>query len=178
MTAYEASQRVQEYIRQALPLFEPMEDDYNGAICDDTFALLMRNGAFGPANSIPQSLRGQDIQFKFKGPLQAAEDADKGGIFQSGAALLAQAAQLDQDAALIVDVKTALRDALYGIGMPAKWMRTEDQVNDMAQQQDKQRQIAQFTQNVNGMGATAEQIGKAGQALNAAAGSEAQRPAA
>ncbi|QZN96684.1 portal protein [Symbiopectobacterium purcellii] len=44
MTAYEVSQRVQEYIRQATPLFAPMEPEYNGDLCDMTFSKLMRAG--------------------------------------------------------------------------------------------------------------------------------------
>jgi hypothetical protein len=34
MTAFEVGQMVQEYIRNALPIFEPMEMEYNGAICE------------------------------------------------------------------------------------------------------------------------------------------------
>jgi hypothetical protein len=40
MTAYEVGQRIQEYIRGALPLFEPMEMEYNGALCERTFEIL------------------------------------------------------------------------------------------------------------------------------------------
>jgi hypothetical protein len=36
MTAYEVGQRVQEYIRNALPIFEPMEMEYNAALCDES----------------------------------------------------------------------------------------------------------------------------------------------
>ena len=43
MTAYEVGQRVQEYIRNALPLFEPMEANYNGSICDMSSELVLRN---------------------------------------------------------------------------------------------------------------------------------------
>jgi len=53
MTAYETGQRIQEYIRNALPLFEPMEMEYNGALCEDTFEALMRVGAFGSPQDIP-----------------------------------------------------------------------------------------------------------------------------
>ncbi len=34
MTAYEASKMWEQYIRDAIPLFEPMETDYNGALMD------------------------------------------------------------------------------------------------------------------------------------------------
>jgi len=41
MTAFETQKRVEEYIRRALPLFEPMETEYNGALCDRTFDILL-----------------------------------------------------------------------------------------------------------------------------------------
>lgn len=139
MTAYETAQRVQEYIRQALPLFEPMEDEYNAAICEETFNLMMRNGAFGAMADIPQSLRGQEIQFKFKSPLSQATGAEKGVKFQQAGQLIAEATQLNPDAGTNVDAVTALRDALEGIGMPAKWMRSTDDAQALAQQNQQAR---------------------------------------
>ncbi len=47
MTAFETSQRIQEYIRQALPLFEPMEVEYNGQLMEMIFNTLMLGNAFG-----------------------------------------------------------------------------------------------------------------------------------
>lgn len=138
MTAYETSQRVQENIRQLLPLFEPMEDSYNGGLCEDTFKLMFRNNGFGPRENIPQSIRGTETQFHFESPLQKAEDTEKGSIFQNGAALLAAAVQLDPSAADIPDIKTGLRDALYGIGWSPPWMHTTEQVA----QSEKQRAVA------------------------------------
>jgi hypothetical protein len=63
MTAYEVGQRIQEFIRGATPVFEPVEANYNGAICDTTFDLLLSWGAFGPTQDIPDSLRGAGYQF-------------------------------------------------------------------------------------------------------------------
>ena len=47
MTAYEVQKRMDEYVRGALPLFEPAEAEYNGALCDQTMKLLIRANAFG-----------------------------------------------------------------------------------------------------------------------------------
>jgi hypothetical protein len=54
MTAYEVGQRVQEYIRNALPLFEPMEDEYNAAICDETFEVMLHANGFGNPRDWPK----------------------------------------------------------------------------------------------------------------------------
>lgn len=168
MTAYEAGQRVQEYIRQALPLFEPMEDNYNGALCEETFTLMMHNNAFGPPDTIPQSLRGAEVQFHFESPLQKAEDTEKGAIFQNGAALLAAAVQVDPGAAKIVDVKTALRDALYGIGTPPDWLRTQDQVAVIEQQDAAKQQAAESMQALQQGAMAAESFGNAAKSVKEA----------
>jgi len=139
MTAYETSQRIQEYIRNALPLFEPMEVEYNGALCEMTFDALMRVGAFGPMDEFPQSLRGENVRFKFESPLHQAIERQKGQKFIEAKGLLREAAELDGSATAVVDARLALREALSGIGVPAKWMRSEDDVEAYAQQQAQQQ---------------------------------------
>lgn len=166
MTAYEVSQRIQEYIRQALPIFEPLEEEYNGALCEETFELLMRGGAFGNMRDLPQSLRSQDIQFKFKSPLAEATEKEKGQRFLESAQMLATAVQIDPGAAVNLDVQTAFRDVLTGIGVPAKWIRDERDVEQIQQQQAQAMQAQQAMQTMGQAGAVAEQVGKAGQAIN------------
>jgi hypothetical protein len=135
MTAFETGQRVQEYIRQALPLFEPLESEYNGAVCELTFDILMRAGAFGSPYELPKSLRGQDIQFQFESPLRDATERAKGQRLLEASQMLAQAASIDQSAVSLLDIKTALRDVFTGIGVPAKWTRSEAKVKEMEEQQ-------------------------------------------
>lgn len=165
MTAYEVGQRVQEYIRGAMPLFSPMESEYNGGLCMTTFDLMLQSGGFGPADEIPESIRGADVQFRFESPLHEAEEQNKGQIFMQTKALLAEAAALDQTIPAMVDAKTAIRDVLRGIKTPAKWVRSEEDMQGieegLAQQQQAQEMLAAMQQG----GAAAEQIGKAGQAI-------------
>lgn len=168
MTAYETSQRVQEYVRQALPLFEPLNVDYNGEICEQTFNMLMAVGAFGPMEEVPEDLRGEDVKFKFRNPLQEASDRKKGSLLQMAQGLTVETLQLDSNATMMMDAPTALRDALNGIGVPAKWLRDEDEYEAMVQQKAASQQAQQQAADVQAQAEAAEQVGKAQQELSAA----------
>lgn len=134
MTAYEVSQRVQEYIRQAMPIFEPMETEYNGQLCEMTFSKLIRAGAFGSPKTWPQEIQNAEYAFMFQSPLSEAIDRQKVGKLQESANLLATIAAADPGAVNNIDLTAAFRDALKGVGVPAAWIRPEDEVEkiDMA----------------------------------------------
>lgn len=169
MTAYETSQRIQEYIRNLLPLFEPMEIEYNGSVCEGTFEDLMRVGAFGPMDELPESLRGAEIRFKFRSPLHDAIERKKVNKFGEAVEMTKVAAELDPSAVATLDIRKAFRDALNGGGTPAAWLRDEDEVEAIAEQQAQQQQMQQAAQQIGGAAQVAEQIGNAEQSLNAAA---------
>lgn len=173
MTAYETGQRVQEYVRQALPLFEPMEIEYNGATCETDFDILLRAGAFGPMAEMPDSIRGQEIQFRFESPLSQAIERKQVGVFMETKALLAQVVDLDPQSARIIKAREALRDALNAIGTPARWQRDDDELEAM-EQADKAKQAGAEVLAGLGAGANvAKTIGEAGSALREGLGSPA-----
>lgn len=178
VTAYEVSQRTQQYIRQALPLFEPMEQEYNATLCEDTFTLLWRNGAFGSPLDWPKSLRGADIGFTFESPLHDAIDQEKGQLLLQGAQLLSAVQPIDPSVVLVADAKVAFRDALDGIGWPGRWMRNEDDVEQMEaaakQQQQASATLAAITQ---GAGA-AKDLGAAHASIQGANAANAAQPEA
>ena len=167
MTAFETSKRIEEYIRNALPLFEPMESDYNGAICEQDFDLLLRAGAFGPPDSIPQSLRNQETEFHFESPLRDAADRIAGQKFLESKQLVLEAGQLDPVAPSILDATTALRDALHGIAIPSKWLRDEEAMEQMAESLAQEAQIAKTMETASAGAQVAEQVGAAEQAMQA-----------
>jgi hypothetical protein len=83
MTAYETQERVKEYIRRALPLFEPMEVEYNGGLCEQTWNVAMDLGMFGPMDDMPPVLldyarAGQDINWQFPEPVAGSQRAREG----------------------------------------------------------------------------------------------------
>ena len=163
MTAYEVGQRIQQYIRDALPLFEPMETEYNGAICEETFSLLFRAGALGSPFDLPKSLQGADVQFRFESPLHEAIEREKGNRFLEAQSFIASALQLDPTTAFVVDAKQALREVLEGIGVPATWIHTKDQVAASVQQAQQQQQQAQSLAAVQQGAEAAKTLGEAGQ---------------
>ena len=167
MTAFEVGQRVQEYIRNALPLFEPMEADYNGALCDITFETLLGEGAFGSPDTIPESLSEADVQFRFESPLAEMVEKQKGQKYLEAKALIAEAASIDPSATMIMDFRATLRDVLEGVQTPAKWLRSEAEVEaEMARQKqaaDQQDMLASMEQGAD----IAQKLGDASQSLGA-----------
>lgn len=161
MTAYEVGQRIQQYIRDALPLFEPMEIEYNGAVCEATFALMLRAGAFGSVLDIPKSLRGANIQFKFESPLHEAIEREKGNRFLEAQSFVASSIQLDPTTAFIIDAQVALRDVLDGLGVPTKWTRDEEEVQELI---DKEQKMQQAQIMLAGMQQGAETVKTLGEA--------------
>ena len=165
MTAYEVAQRIEEFVRANLPLFEPMEVDYNGGLWELQFDILLRGGAFGPPTAMPPSLRGQEVEARFENPLREASDRVDGQRFIEARGLLEAAAPLDPLAPKMIDVQVALRDALRGVGTPAKWMRDKDQMAAMKAEADQAAAAQAMMGQVAQGAAVAEQVGKAGQAV-------------
>lgn len=164
MTAFEASQRVQSYIRQALPLFEPAEVEYNGQLCEQTDALMEANGAFPPP---PDEIANETIQFSFRSPLTESADREKGQRLQEATAIIANAVALYPEASSLLDFQTALRDGLNGIGTPAKWINTEEKVQAAKDAQAQAMQTQQMLGMMSQGADAAAKIGQASQALQA-----------
>lgn len=143
MTAYEASKMWEQYIRDAIPLFEPMETDYNGALMEDTFSELMRLGTFGPIEEVPEDLLEQDITFRFESPLHDAIERMDAEIFVESTELITAAMELDENAGAVLDVVKTLRGALKGIGQKEENLRDEDDFKAIAAERVEARETAE-----------------------------------
>ena len=167
MTAYETSQRVQEYIRQALPLFEPVETEYNGALCMMAFETLLHSNAFA-GREMPADLSDANVEFKFTSPLQENESRQDAQIYLETKALLADAAALDPSLVGMVDARVALRDALKGVGTPARWTRTDDELDEIAAMAEEELQGQQVIDGLTQAGEAAQSMGAGAAAMNEA----------
>lgn len=164
MTAYEVGQRIQEFIRASAPIFEPVEANYNGALCETTFELMLGHGAFGPVGEMPESLSGAEVNFRFESPLHDAIEKQKAQTFVEVKGVLADTLALDPTFAAHIDITTAGRDVLSAIA-PAKWLRSEEDAQAIIDQQNADMEAQKLIEQINAGAVAAEQVGKAGQAL-------------
>jgi hypothetical protein len=168
MTATEFRGRYEEYLRRALPLFEPMEVEYNGGLCLSSFEEMQAMNLFGSPANMPPILSGQTIQFQFESPLQQANERSKAEAFISAGNLLKEAVQLDPGVRHDVNMKKAFRDALIGVGVPADWVTDEEYADQMRAADAKAAQMAQMAQTVGGGGEIASKLGEGMTALQEA----------
>lgn len=165
MTAYQVAQLVQANILNMMPLFGPTEIEYNGGLCELTFEELSHNGAFGPPDSIPESIRGADVKFRFESPLHKAIEREKGQRFLEAKQMLAEAAALDPRSVAMVNTRTALREALEGVGTPAKWLRSEDEMKAIDMAAEEQAKAQALLQTMGQGAAVAKDVGSAGESF-------------
>lgn len=175
MTAYEASKLWDEFIRESLPLWEPVQHEYNGALCDSTFEDLLRHGAFGSVEDIPQKLRGRDITWSFDTPITVAAEKALTSSFQMMVQTIAQGAQIDPSVAMLADIPIAVRESVEGGGAPAKWLVSDDKFKQLKEAHDQaaaeQAQAAAAAQGAEVAGqvaGAAETAGNAAQSLRGA----------
>ena len=145
-TAYEVQKLWEEFIRTTTPLFEPIQAEYNGAVCDQTFEMMLRMNAFGDMKQMPQILRGQDIRFIFDSPLTVAATRANAQAFTSVLQLTQGAVAVDPNVAVDWDVDTAYRDAVEGSGAPARWLISKEKADAIKTQKRKEQAAAQQTQ--------------------------------
>lgn len=162
MTAYEVGQRVQEYIRQAMPLFDPLESEYNAPLCEQTFSLMLRHGAFRTLGDPPSCLQGSQVEFEFESPLHDAAERAKGQRFLEAMSMLGEAINLDPSTAFILDAPTAFRDVLEAVGVPAAWTRDQAEAKKLMDAQKQQQQTSEMLANLNQGATAAKTLGEAG----------------
>lgn len=163
VTAYEISQRVAEYIRNAMPLFDPVEGEYSAPLMETIFEEMMVYGFFG--QEIPESLQTSEIKFKFRSPLRDAEDRNKAGAFMEGLGMIEATSELAPDTAAIADMRKGLREALAGIEWPTDWTYDDETVDASIAQAQQKQETMEMIEMAGAGGEAMKAIGEGGEAL-------------
>lgn len=169
MTAFEVARRLEEHVRNLLPIFEPIQVEYNARMLDIVFALLVNMKKID-FNRMPDSMSGVDTIWEFDTPIQTAESRLLVEQFLDTCNVITVGMQTEQAVAASggsapVHFDKGLRDAVRGVGGPAVWRLTQEE-RDAEAEASEQAMATQNAMSQIGMGAgIAEQVGKAGQSL-------------
>ncbi len=167
MTAFEVRRRIEQHVRAAAPLFEPIEADYNQPLCETDFHILQENGAFGDPRLMPESLMGQQLRYSFRSPIIDMADQDEAeiytGIMQT---ILMPAAQIDPALIETADLDVATRDAMRAAGWKPQWFKDKSAVEQRRQVNEQKQEIAETLQGLDVAAGAAEKGAKAEKVLS------------
>jgi hypothetical protein len=170
MTAFEVRRRLEEHIRSASPIFEPMEHQYNAPLCEGVFQVLSDYRAFPFMQEMPEELLGMETEFTFRSPLADFADQRDAEIYVDGLTrILLPAAQIDPSQVENVDLTQSTRDALRAIGYKAKWFKPVDAVKQRQEEMAKAATMQKGMETLGGAAQIAETGGNAAVAINEAA---------
>mgnify|MGYP001598300753 CR=1 FL=1 len=168
MTAYEVSQRIEEHVRNLLPLFEPIEIEYNTRLLDKTFSVLRNMGVFD-WGMMPEGLQDADITWAFESPLQEAQSRL---LAQKGEETLSKVFAAKQSGFIKVDPvhgDKIVKDIVRGINGPSTWRKSAEEEEAEAEQFEMMEKmkatLAGAAQEIGTAGQVAEQVGKGASAL-------------
>lgn len=177
MTAEEVRARQEEFIRNLLPLFEPIEIEYNTKLLDKSFNVLRNMGTFN-GDEIPDDLRGADVSWQFESPIQVASRRAKTLQFQEVLGLIGAAAQLGGTSP--IDLDKALKDAIRGTDAPIDWNKSDDAIAAEAAAAQEEiaggklmAEVAGAAEVASGVADAAQRVGQAMQPPQAQGGQKA-----
>lgn len=168
VTAYEFSERMKEFVRDSMTLFAPAETEYNAPLCETIFEEMMAYGFMGPPDEIPDSLKGEDIKFRFRSPFRDAEDRKNTGSFMEGLGVIERTLAFDPGAGQMADLRKGLKTALEGIEWPQDWFFDEEEIEARTAALEEKQAMAEGMAAVGQGAAIAEQAGNAGVAIKEA----------
>lgn len=167
MTAYEVRNRLREHIRNAAPIFEPIEQEYNDPLCEGILRVMQDQGAF-PAEQMPEELSGAEVSFQFRSPMaEMAEQQDAETFLDVRDRILLPTAQLDEAQTAQVNWDVALRDAMRSAGFKAKWFNPIEAVGEKRQAQAELEQKQAQIEAMGEAGAATAQAAQGAQAMAA-----------
>lgn len=145
MTAYEFAKKIELLFRLLGPVYGRLEFEYLHSIVGLSFELLFAAGAFPPA---PPSIQSTDgiIDIVFQNPIAKAQRSGDADALMLALNDLAPFVNIGNKEVLYRLNPRKVADGIYNLrGVPAKWMRTDDEVEKliaaMAEQDAKEQQL-------------------------------------
>lgn len=143
LTATEINARMDQYLRQAAPVFSRIESQYNAPLIDRVFELLANAGMFPDA---PPQLQGKDIRFEYESPVKQARDKAKAiKMLESFQAIL-PIAEAKPEIVDNIDMDISTRLILRDFGFPQEAMAPLEAMKQIRTERAQQAKMAQMAQ--------------------------------
>jgi hypothetical protein len=141
-TAYETDKLYQQYLRDAAPVFEPMEAE-NGELMEGVFERVYDADGPGKTGGFaepPEELMGAEIKFEFETPLSSAYRRMKFEQAVEVNQYIATRVQANPGILDLVDQDEMDREAFQAI-IPQGWIRKQDEVEEIREEKQKQQML-------------------------------------
>lgn len=146
MTATEINARLDQFLRQAAPIFSRVEHTYNAPLINRVFNILMREGMYPEP---PEEMWEQDVEFEYESPIKVAREKAEAMKVLEGLQMVlplaeAQAKLTGGPADILdnLDFDVAVRVILAKADIPQKIMRPIEQM--IADREARQKKIDQM----------------------------------
>ena len=163
MTATEALIRAQEKGIMIAPAMGRQQSEFLGPMIMRELDILVHAGMIG------QSFLEQ-VKPSYTSPLTRLMRAEEATAIMNTVQSIAQLAQLDPNATHVIDAVDAAREIALINRCPAKFLRTEEQIDAIVQQQQQDQQTQQMVGAAPAVSQSALNLAKAQQALTGAGG--------
>lgn len=157
-TAYEVRKLTEQHMRAHVPMFEPVEAEYNEPLVEENYEVMKYMGAF-PVADMPESLRDVEAEWEFKSPIKDMEAESKPQQMMEGLQILDAGSKIEPGVIQMVNGEEITKDALRAVGWPEEWFKDAESfaaAKAAMQEQMEGQQAMEETQQV------AETAGKVG----------------
>lgn len=143
LTATEVSERHDEKMVQLGPVTERLGSEFLRPAINRTFSILLRQGRIPPP---PRVLQGVDLRVDFLGPLAQAQKALGTGNVEKLMSFVGNLVAVVPQAMDKVNVDAVVDEYADDLAIPAKLLRTDDEVAQIRAHRQQQQEAAQQQQ--------------------------------
>jgi len=146
MTATEVLERRESFVREIGSVFGSLESSYTNPLVERSFNILLRKGAFGPPEAIPEALQGSEVQFRFASPVEKAKrQIEEAGVGTAMDRIL-QIGQVRPEILERFDFDAYGKFIADSNDFPLELMKTDADLQAAQEQQAQQQQMQQQMQ--------------------------------
>lgn len=163
MTAYEVSQRKDEFLREIGPTFGKLETDDTAPQVERAFMIMLRGGGFLP---IPKALQGQNIRFEYDSPIKRVRQQIEATAARMWAEEMIILSEHKPNALDLINEDELGRFSAEALGIPKKIVNNIEVVEEIRkarqQQMEEQMQAEKLRQGLEIANIGADTANKAG----------------